>query len=145
MQNYPAQPGTKARQPATAIRLQKKHGWLTAAILCVSLVALHGQAKAADSAEARYQAEVAACNNGSSNQDRATCLKEAGAARGEAKKAQLTDGRGALDRNAVDRCNALPPNDQPACLERIQGQGTTEGSVGTGGILRELVVPDTPK
>lgn len=148
---YPATQAHAQHQarPATALRAKKTYGFLTAALLCASLMALHGHASAqtgADgSAEARYKAEVAACNSGSSNQDRLTCLKEAGAARGEAKKDQLSDGRGALGRNAVDRCNALPPDDQPACLERIQGQGTSEGSVGGGGILRELVVPDNPK
>ncbi|MDO8653603.1 MAG: hypothetical protein Q7R66_15575 [Undibacterium sp.] len=94
-------------------------------------------------ANARYQAERAVCNSGESNQDRATCLKEAGAALKESKMGRLNSSQDAYKQNALIRCNALPANDRDACQRRIEGEGTTSGSVRDGGLLRELVVPDT--
>ncbi|MGI4849961.1 MAG: hypothetical protein ACRYGK_17765 [Janthinobacterium lividum] len=131
----------------TAVRSQAfiARTLLSLAVLGAALAGASGTVHAQQTEEQRYRAEVAACNNGSSNQDRATCLKEAGAARDEAGKNHLSDGRGELRSNAVDRCKALPAGDQDACMQRIEGQGSTEGSVGSGGILRELVVPDAPK
>ena len=94
-------------------------------------------------ANARYQAERAVCNSGESNQDRATCLKEAGAALKESKMGRFNSSQDAYKQNALIRCNALPANDRDACQRRIEGEGTTSGSVRDGGLLRELVVPDT--
>jgi hypothetical protein len=94
-------------------------------------------------ANSRYQAERAACNSGRSNQDRATCLKEAGAALGESKMGRLDGDQGAYDQNALIRCNALPADDRDACQRRIKGEGTTSGSALEGGLVRELVVPDS--
>ncbi|MFC5472776.1 hypothetical protein [Paraherbaspirillum soli] len=93
-------------------------------------------------ANARYRAEVAVCNSGQSNQDRATCLREAGAALQESRRGRLNDGPAAYQQNALIRCNALPAADQDACQRRINGEGTTSGSVLDGGLGRELVVPD---
>lgn len=94
---------------------------------------------AAGDAESRYQQERAACTDGSSQQDRATCLKEAGAARDEARGGRLGAGQAASEANATVRCNALPAKDRSDCVARIQGAGTTSGSVRDGGIYRELV------
>ena len=100
-------------------------------------------ASSSSDANARYQAERAVCNSGESNQDRATCLKEAGAALKESKMGRLNSSQDAYKQNALIRCNALPANDRDACQRRIEGEGTTSGSVRDGGLLRELVVPDT--
>ena len=91
-----------------------------------------------DQAAARHKQEVAVCTSGQSNQDRATCLKEAGAAYAEA----LRGGQGSsavAPGNASKRCEALKGDENTACLARMQGQGTTSGSVAAGGISRELV------
>ena len=96
-------------------------------------------------ANARYRAERAMCNSGQSYQDRATCLREAGAALQESKKGRLGSNQGAdgmYKQNALIRCNALPAEDRVACQRRIEGEGTISGSVSEGGVLRELVVPD---
>jgi len=93
-------------------------------------------------ANARYQAERAACLNGQSNQGRATCLREAGAALQESRIGRLSDNPEADQKNALLRCNALPVDDRDACQRRMAGEGTTTGSVLDGGVLRELAVPD---
>ncbi|GAC1319129.1 MAG: hypothetical protein NVS3B11_05170 [Collimonas sp.] len=93
-------------------------------------------------ANARYQAERAVCTSGQSNQSRETCLKEAGAALQEARRGRLQDDPAADSQNALLRCNALPPDDKDACRRRVNGEGTTNGSVLEGGELHELTVPD---
>ena len=93
-------------------------------------------------ANARYQTERAACHNGQSNQDRATCLKEAGAVLKEAKTGHLDSDQAAYKQNALIRCNVHAGDDRVACQRRIDGEGTISGSVSDGGLLRELVVPD---
>ena len=93
-------------------------------------------------ANARNQADSAICNSGRSNQDRATCLKEARAALQESKRGHLNDDPATFKPNALLRCNALPADDRDACQRRMNGEGTTSGSVQGGGIFRELVVPD---
>jgi hypothetical protein len=116
-----------------------------AATLCVAAHAA-GTAGSRSEIEANYRAERAACMNGTSNQDRTTCLKEAGAARDEARRGQLTDDRAMERQNAVARCNGLPESDRVDCVRRVQGDGTVSGTAAGGGILRETVtiVPAAP-
>src|SRR5690606_16943646 len=61
---------------------------VTAAMLSVA-TAFAADATLAGDAQARYERERAACTDGSSQQDRATCLKEAGAARDESRGGRL--------------------------------------------------------
>lgn len=93
----------------------------------------------AASAPESYQQERAACMNGSSNQDRATCLREAGAALAEARKGKAGGSAADYERNASARCDRLPDPDRRDCLARMKGEGTTSGSAARGGIYRELV------
>ncbi len=98
-------------------------------------------AKASD-ADIQYRKDRAACMNGTSNQDRATCLKEAGAARQEARRGALGAGAdGSAGSNRTARCDKLPAQDREDCVMRMQGQGTTSGSAQQGGIIRELTRP----
>ncbi len=90
-------------------------------------------------ATALYQRERAVCMSGQSNQDRATCLREAGAAFAQARHDGLSDGPTPYARNARQRCEGLPQDDRQGCLARMQGQGTTSGTAASGGIYRELV------
>ena len=79
----------------------------------------------------------ARCMRGESNQDRATCLKEANAAYDEARRGRLESANASsLERNATKRCEAQPPAERPACVQRILGAGNTQGSVGGGGLIR---------
>ena len=93
--------------------------------------------------QTRYEQERARCLDGTSNQDRATCLKEAGAARDEARKGNLNDGDTKYRRNARVRCEALSGDEARDCLARMKGEGTTSGSAESGGILRETVTRET--
>lgn len=96
-------------------------------------------AKDLSDARLRYEQERAVCMSGRSNQDRVTCLQEAGAAWAEARKGGLRDDATQYTRNATQRCDALPQDDRRDCLARMQGDGTLRGSAKAGGIYRELV------
>ncbi|HJV74400.1 MAG TPA: hypothetical protein VJ654_09280 [Noviherbaspirillum sp.] len=87
--------------------------------------------------EARYQSERAACETGKSGQDRATCLREAAAAREAARQGQLNDPPGSYEKNALARCELLPEADRDLCRRRTRNEGVTQGSVPGGGIYRE--------
>ena len=115
----------------------------TALALCGAGALLGASAAAAQGtidrdAQTVYQKEAAACR-GTARQDRATCMREAGAARDETRRGRLADRGGPYDKNATQRCNALPDADRQDCMARMQGQGTSSGSVDGGGILREKV------
>lgn len=90
-------------------------------------------------AQARYQQERAACMSGNTNQDRATCLREAGAALVEARRDGLTTtSDSTYVQNRMERCDPLPAADQEDCVRRMNGEGIVKGSVEEGGIYREL-------
>jgi hypothetical protein len=117
------------------------HTATIAVLLMVGTTLFAGPATAAGQSEAqlRYKQERAECLNGSSGQDRATCLREAGAALEESRRGNLVTGD--LARNGIARCDALPAQDRQDCVMRIQGAGVSSGSVRDGGILRELARP----
>jgi hypothetical protein len=88
-------------------------------------------------AQLRYEQEHAKCMSGQSNQDRATCLKEAAAALEESKKRTLGAASGGeLAENRQKRCETLPSPDREDCHARMN-DGATSGSAQQGGILRE--------
>lgn len=99
-----------------------------------------GAAKLSE-AQQRYQQDRAICLEGGSNQDRATCLQEAGAAFQEARRGGGAANAGELRQNRTIRCEALPARDQEDCARRMQGEGVTAGSAQQGGVLRELSRP----
>lgn len=89
--------------------------------------------------QARYEQERADCMSGrTTNLDRATCLREAAAARDEARRQRLDSGNANYQRNATQRCAALRGEEARDCELRMRGAGTVSGSVGGGGVLREL-------
>jgi hypothetical protein len=107
--------------------------------LATALAPAWAAGKAAPSAaQAAYQQERARCLSGQSQQDRTTCLKEAGAAYEEARRGGLASPSASdLSSNATQRCEAQPPADRQACVQRILGAGSTQGSVEGGGLLRQ--------
>jgi hypothetical protein len=106
--------------------------------LAVSLAPAWGAGKSALSqAQEDYRQQRTRCLSGESNQPLATCLREAGAAFEETRRGQLDSAPASeLARNATQRCAVQPPADQQACMQRILGAGSTEGSVGGGGLIR---------
>lgn len=126
------------RRPAAALAT-----CLLSAGLLFGLAPIHAATQAAEAApmtpEARYRADRAACIEGRTGQDRATCLREAGAALAEARQRRL--GVPAADHaaNALARCERLPDADRADCRLRMQGLGSQKGSVAGGGILYEMV------
>ena len=127
--------------------------WRALLVACVSASGLAGPPAGAAPAEpvapavqgshadpqARYERERAACLSGQSQQDRSTCLREAGAALQAARRGELASGAGELARNARERCKVLAGAERSDCLARMRGEGTVSGSVEGGGILREKV------
>lgn len=92
-------------------------------------------------ASGSYQREVKACMSGNTQQDRATCLKEARNARADK---TIGNGNGDFKANAEMRCDALKGEDNAACRARIMGYGNTTGSVAGGGVLREVETVTAP-
>ena len=138
--------------------MQTRHTALSSLILAIGATVLSASALAdtgarsqAAEARAQYQRERAVCLTGKSNQDRATCLTEAGAALNQARHEGWSDSTSKQMRDETKRCNLLPDDERKDCLARMQGQGSVSGSVAEGGILRELttvevgtpVVPST--
>jgi hypothetical protein len=133
---------------ASEITMLKNIASLTGLIVVGCAAGLAGPpANAADAAaqtaaKSTYAKERADCDAGRTAEDRATCLKEAGAAQDERKRNRL-DNQGSARQNAIERCKALPSKDQSDCLARIEGPNapnqktTTSGSVAGGGVLRE--------
>lgn len=104
-----------------------------------------GNAASVD-ASAIYQRERAACLSMASAEDRATCLREAAAAQAQRRRGAAPEDASAFERNALLRCDALSGDERTDCVARMQGQGSTSGSVSGGGILREKVtVVPAPK
>lgn len=109
------------------------------AALCSTSALADTKSRAAE-AQALYQQERAICMSGQSNQDRVTCLREAGAAFAQGKReGWAADQAAQYLNNARTRCERLPDADRRDCVARMQGQGTTSGSAAGGGIYRELV------
>lgn len=92
-----------------------------------------------------YERERAACLNGATPQAQDTCLREAANAQADKRKGELqTTGQDQLTANAMRRCDALGGEDHAACTARVLGYGNQSGSVGGGGVIREVetvVVP----
>jgi hypothetical protein len=89
-------------------------------------------------ASGSYQQEVNACLTGKTQQDQATCLREARNAQADKKRGVLDNAGAQFDANATSRCNVMSGEDKAACQARVMGYGNTSGSVAAGGVLREV-------
>jgi hypothetical protein len=84
-----------------------------------------------------YRQEVQACMSGQTQQARDTCLLEARNAQADKKRGVLNQG-GDFAANAMARCNVFTTGeDHAACEARVMGMGSIEGTVDSGGLLRE--------
>ncbi len=115
-------------------------GMALSACLAAPLAMAAGSGASPDM-QARYKADVERCNTGQTNQDKATCLQEAGAALEEARRHRLTNEQRLSSENHVKRCEALPGTQRDDCMLQMSGQNTTvHGSVAGGGVLRETII-----
>jgi hypothetical protein len=89
--------------------------------------------------EARYQSDAAICLSSRYKGDRDECMSDASTARASREPVTIDPDPGRYARNALKRCESLQEPDRGDCVARMQGQGTTSGSVAGGGIYRELV------
>lgn len=113
-----------------------------ASALLVPAGPAQAQAQTRSEAEIRQQllADRAACEARHTDEERLrNCRREAGAAAQAARQGALTHDEESFRRNALARCEPLPPGGQrEACQMRVKGAGTVTGSVEEGGLFREL-------
>jgi hypothetical protein len=104
--------------------------------VAAALLAAAGAAFAAAPAEPRLNRYV------DSYEGKDPALREAGAARDEAKRGVLgrEDNPAEFEHNRLARCDKHTGEDRDLCIRRMNGEGTVSGSVEGGGILRELRV-----
>ncbi len=107
-------------------------------LLCAS-AAFAATPSAVSEAQARFRQDLAVCNSGQSNQDAATCRREARNALAAAKRGDLKSAPVDYQDNARQRCAAHQGSDRSDCEARMAGQGHVEGSVAEGGVLRQSV------
>lgn len=113
--------------------------------LCVAAIAaIAADTEKLNDIDARYHAERTACERASASTDRAACLRDAAAARDEARRGVLGGASSDYEKNALARCDNLPPAERDMCIRRTRNEGETRGSVGEGGIYREYRELDLP-
>jgi hypothetical protein len=98
-----------------------------------------GKRSPAAASEALYQRDAAVCLSRGYKGARNECLSDASTDRASREPVTIDPDPGRYARNALQRCEALKEPDRGDCVARMQGQGTTSGSVAGGGIYRELV------
>jgi hypothetical protein len=113
-------------------------------LLCVVVWSGAAPVLAADktssaASEAQYQRDAAVCLSKGYKGARNECLSDASTARAGREPVTIDPDPGRYARNALQRCEALQGDDRSDCVARMQGQGTSSGSVAGGGIYRELV------
>lgn len=111
------------------------------AFTAVGALMCAGSALAA-SPQDRLATERAACEAGRSGQDRATCMREAGAAHQERQRNNLNNVQAdaQLRANAAARCDRLPPERREGCMALRGSNVETQGSVQGGGVLRQTTI-----
>ncbi len=111
--------------------------WLLAVVLATPAAFAAGPAAPTD-ARAQVQRSGTTCTPVRGD-ERANCLSEASTRFASTRPSHPDENPEQLARNALRRCEPLREPDRRDCVARIQGQGTTTGSVAGGGIYRELV------
>lgn len=116
--------------------------WLLAIVLAAPTAFAAGPATPTD-ARAQVHRSRPACTPVRGD-ERANCLSEASTLFASTRPSHPDENPEQLARNALRRCEPLREPDRQDCVARIQGQGTTTGSVAGGGIYRELVTREPP-
>lgn len=108
---------------------------------CAMAPAMAARASASMSAvDQAYQQQRQRCLSGQSNQDQATCLREAVSARDQARRGQLQgDDARTLAANALLRCQVHKAKvDREACESMVRGEGEVSGSSQAGGRIQQI-------
>ena len=122
-------------------------GFAFSALLAVTATAQIASGTTGIDATGNAQSEMAACNNGKTQQDRATCLTEVKNANEARRAGKVDNAGGQFQANAMQRCNILPSQEKIACEARVLGYGNPQGSVAGGGVITEIetvTVPNNP-
>jgi hypothetical protein len=99
-----------------------------------------------DELTTRYHQDLAECEAQQATQDLAACRLEARNALADAKRNLLSDTTANLfEKNQFKRCRVFKGEDREACEARVRGDGSSTGSVQSGGILREVTRPVPPE
>lgn len=120
-----------------------RHGIGIAMVALVCAQALSVAAQDRSEKRRRFEADRQACQLGRNGPEYQSCMREAYAVLGDRPSSAAPTNAEQLQRNAQVRCDALQGDDHAACVARMRGEGTISGSVAGGGVLRELVTPDT--
>jgi hypothetical protein len=115
-------------------------GIVGAAVLAtLPMPAFSATTGAAPNARAQYARDVAHCRSlKPQSTERANCLSEASTRFSMTQPSKPQEAPEILARNALRRCESLPPADKTECVARMQ-HGSVSGSVAGGGVLRQLV------
>jgi hypothetical protein len=137
------------RKNPTAFQTVFRTAFFAAQALLVASFGLYAQAQTPvqpqDELTARYQQDLAECEAQQATQDLAACRLEARNALAEAKRNLLSETTANLfEKNQFKRCRVFKGEDREACEARVRGEGSSTGSVQSGGILREVVRPVVP-
>lgn len=108
------------------------------ALVCIASVQA-ASPNALTQAQERYRKDIAKCINGDSNQNVATCRREAGSALAEAKRSTLQTNSTQYQSNALKRCEVHEGDDRVACEARINYQGDVTIGAEAGGLLRKSI------
>lgn len=114
--------------------------YFTGITLCAlaSVTAQVAVAEESIDASGNYQSETRACQSGRTQQDRATCMKEARNALADKSRGRMNEADSDWASNATARCTPLDGQEAAACRARVMGLGRASGSVSGGGMLREV-------
>ena len=140
----------KNRPPPSVLTNLKKSIFVFSftALLAVTATAQIASGTTGIDATGNAASEMAACNNGTTQQSRETCMTEVRNANA-AKRAGKVDNAGdQFKSNALMRCNVLQGEDKIACEARVSGYGNPQGSVAGGGVITEVetvVLPAAPQ
>ena len=118
------------------------------ALLAVTATAQIASGTTGIDATGNAASEMAACNNGTTQQSRETCMTEVRNANAAKRAGKVDNAGGQFTANAMMRCNVLQGEDKVACDARVVGYGSPQGSVAGGGVITEVetvVVPKSPE
>jgi hypothetical protein len=135
------------RKNSTALPTVFRTAFFVVQALLVASFGLQAQAQTPpqDELTARYHQDLAECEAQQATQDLAACRLEARNALAEARRNLLSETTANLfEKNQFKRCRVFRGEDREACEARVRGEGTSTGSVQSGGILREVVRPVVP-